>query len=1337
MELSKQDLSLIENTMPGSAALYRLNGDRVETLWSSGSLPSLNGLTREEYDEITRENASAIVYPDDLPALMDTVRKNARPGGFFECYYRVFHKSRGVDWAHASARFCGELDGCPVLAVSYANASLETDIYQSILDHTGRRIYVYDRGTHEILFANKAAREFRYGAEEGYAGKKCHEYLFGRGVPCEDCYMRRVLDGGEAAADRYRADRKIWEHLTGNAVNWCGHDAFIQYADDVTETRVRQRELQNLLDNHRHQLEATQILNSDSPIGQRMNSALRIMREYYQADRTYIFLLDEGGKTGSNVYECCREGVEPEIDTLQKVDVHLIDRWMPWFERRQVVSQPDLEEIRGSDPDEYAIMSRQGIRSYIEAPIISGGRFAGFIGADNPAAEKMAHTQDLLFSFAYSVDNALQREKNSITLRRHSDELEAIVNNIPVGVSMIRVRNGRAVSKLVNPLLCELYGISQEQAEDADEIAMSRIREPYRSEVREKMRQLLIPGTSVRLEMPYMRPDGAEPRWYQMAARSVAFGDELLYFSCLSDNTAEKAAERELQNSQRRYQLAVDGAGLGVWEYDIVNHRITSPSGSFRKFGVPDVIENVPESILPLLKDDDRSKLKEMFRRIEAGEPRVEGSFWMKWREDIPPRCEHVIYSVERDASGRPSVAYGIGMDATAQKNAEEQYERELADLRSAEAVNLIAKGRHNLTQNKVIEYVPMNQKALEIPAELTYDDARASFSRMPVNEDDRRALAELVDREHLIMAFRAGETHFSFRYARSKGRQGIRWVTTVISTYEAPSTGDVECFMYSYDTTESMLREHILDKLSEFGFAEIGLIDAATGICTSYRTGGEKSDHGGESISDYQQKILTSAERMVLPENREDAIRALSLPKILEELSAADSYAFTVNVSPDGRFRRDRIVFSWLDDRRETVFYSQSDITREVEKEEQQIAELRTAKLEADRANEAKSLFLSSVSHDIRTPLNGIIGFTDIALREPESEKKQEYLEKIRASGDILMGLVNDTLELSRVESGKIVPEYEAVPARECMTAVADALRPAAALKGVRLTTELPLVSDMIWMDKLKLRKIMLNLLSNAIKFTPAGGAVTASVLAIDPPESGRNRRIIVEDSGVGISPEFLPRIYEPFSQEHREESTGGTGLGLSIVKRYVDMLGGAIRAESAVGKGTRFVVDLPIRILEPGAPELEKQDDHLAGELSVLTGKRVLLCEDNAVNAEIAVLLLSEKDISVERAENGRVGLERFRASPAGCYDAILMDIRMPVMDGCEAARAIRALDRPDAKTVPILAMTADAFEESVRSAKEAGMNGHIAKPVDPEALYRALAAEIQKSRQGGNGK
>jgi len=261
-----------------------------------------------------------------------------------------------------------------------------------------------------------------------------------------------------------------------------------------------------------------------------MNAALRNMQQYYQADRTYIFMIDEGGQTLSNTFECCREGIIPQIDFLQQGDIHYIDRWMAAFERQEVFVQKNIDDIRDSDPYEYSIMAQQDIYSYIEAPIIINGELIGFIGADNPPEEKLFYSPDLLLSFAYSVGNAIVREQNEQKIRKHTEELEAVINNIPVGVSMIRVRDGKPVSKLTNPLLCDLYGISEDETDSAEQIAMERIKEPYRTEVQSKMHELLVPGTSVHNDFPYYLNSGDEPCWYRMNARSVSFGNEILLF---------------------------------------------------------------------------------------------------------------------------------------------------------------------------------------------------------------------------------------------------------------------------------------------------------------------------------------------------------------------------------------------------------------------------------------------------------------------------------------------------------------------------------------------------------------------------------------------------------------------------------------------------------------------------------------------------------------------------------------------------------------------------------------------------------------------------------------
>jgi len=377
-------------------------------------------------------------------------------------------------------------------------------------------------------------------------------------------------------------------------------------------------------------------------------------------------------------------------------------------------------------------------------------------------------------------------------------------------------------------------------------------------------------------------------------------------------------------------------------------------------------------------------------------------------------------------------------------------------------------------------------------------------------------------------------------------------------------------------------------------------------------------------------------------------------------------------------------------------------------------------------RANEAKSVFLSSMSHDLRTPLNGIIGFIDFAIREEDPDKKMDYLMKVKSSSELLHDLINDTLELSRIESGKAHLDYEAVPVREITPAVITALRPAAEIKGVEIEMNLLSSPDtLLWVDKLKMQKIVLNLVSNAVKYTHEGGRVRVSVIKLDPPKNGCNQRLIVEDTGIGMSSEFLDRIFEPFAQEKRSEAltVEGTGLGLTIVKRYVDLMNGRITVQSKVHEGTKFMIDFPVKY----AADREMIKESKAADEAVLKGKNVLLCEDNFVNMEIAELLLKEKGMNVECAENGRIGLEKFTQSETGYYDIVLMDIRMPVMDGLEAAAAIRKLSREDAGTVSVVAMTADAFEESRTAATEAGMDGYVTKPIDPENFYRIIAEAL----------
>lgn len=379
-------------------------------------------------------------------------------------------------------------------------------------------------------------------------------------------------------------------------------------------------------------------------------------------------------------------------------------------------------------------------------------------------------------------------------------------------------------------------------------------------------------------------------------------------------------------------------------------------------------------------------------------------------------------------------------------------------------------------------------------------------------------------------------------------------------------------------------------------------------------------------------------------------------------------------------------------------------------------------------KSADEKNRFFSNISHDMRTPLNAVIGFSSLA-KGPDvpAEVKDEYFEKIQTSGNLLLNLINDTLTLSKLNSGKLEIKPAPVFTERIGADVTTPIREAAKQHGVTFYLDKSGYRPRVVMaDALNLEKIFLNLLSNAVKYTPTGGHIWVSVTDEPAGADDPDLVFVVRDDGIGISEEFLPHLFEPFAQESRSTSgTTGTGLGLSIVKDLVDMMGGTISVESSLNVGTTFTVRLHLpEVTDAAEGDVATSEP---ADRSVLDGRHVLLCEDNAINAEVAGQLLERMGMTCDVAKNGQIGLDLFEKSEVGRYDAILMDVRMPVMDGLEATRAIRALERPDAATIPIIALTADAFEDDVRRDREAGMNAHVSKPIDAEHMAAVLADQI----------
>ena len=392
-------------------------------------------------------------------------------------------------------------------------------------------------------------------------------------------------------------------------------------------------------------------------------------------------------------------------------------------------------------------------------------------------------------------------------------------------------------------------------------------------------------------------------------------------------------------------------------------------------------------------------------------------------------------------------------------------------------------------------------------------------------------------------------------------------------------------------------------------------------------------------------------------------------------------------------------------------------------------LIQARKAKIQAEKANAAKSDFLFNMSHDIRTPMNALLGYSELIKRELTDPKLLDYQEKMEQSGNLLLSIINNVLDMARIESGKVELDEDYVKIRDIYQGIYKIFQAEAEKKGIHLKMEYDVKHEHVICDETKNREIFLNLISNAVKYTASGGRVTIRITELDCDRKDYVRiRTQVIDTGIGMSEEFLPSLFEAFARERNttDGKIAGTGLGMPIIKKYIDMMYGTIEVESKQGEGSKFTVTLEYRIADKSYYEraTEKFSDM---DETRISGKHILLAEDNDLNAEIAQFILEDMGLMVDRVEDGVQCVARIEQKPAGTYDLIIMDIQMPNMDGYRATEMIRGLLDKNKANIPIIAMTANAFEEDRKKALAKGMNGHIAKPVGAEKVEKTICSVL----------
>ncbi len=656
----------------------------------------------------------------------------------------------------------------------------------------------------------------------------------------------------------------------------------------------------------------------------------------------------------------------------------------------------------------------------------------------------------------------------------------------------------------------------------------------------------------------------------------------------------------------------------------------------------------------------------------------------------------------------------------------EENYKRNLA-YRDVTAKNAIASFHLNVTRNRVDEGISDEPAMLTLEREGTLDGFMERSACVLGGTLEHETYKKHFSREALLDALAHDRNQVTLEHAFFPSPERSMWIRTTADLFRNPGTGDVEGFIYSRDLTEMHMLDLLMRTVVNVGYDYIVSIELRTkvyntfvssaGIATAFQ---DKGVYDEDTVS----ALLTT----IYPDDRAAAFENLKLSSLINRLDQEGYAELRYRVVRGGEIRNKKCSYTYLDKSHSHIVICRVDETSSV-------LEMQAALDAAQKASAAKSEFLSHMSHEIRTPMNAIIGMTQLAKDAVETDRAstKEYLSEIDNSSRYLLGLLNDILDMSRIESGKFTLNCEWVKIADVLTPCFEIIRPAILEKHI--VFEAPSMAAMekvgayeCYFDLMKVRQMLLNLLNNACKFTGEGGRIKLSFKNKSHDSQTATDYIIIEDNGCGMSEEFLKTIFTPFEQEKNpySGSVQGTGLGLPIAVRIARAMGGDIRAESKLGAGSRFTITLPYRYR---LAEAKERPADMAVTDAALEHAHILLAEDNDVNAVIAQKLLEKKAATVTRVGDGRQAVEEFSRSAPGRIDAILMDIRMPVMDGLSAARAIRGLSHPDAAVVPIIAMSANAFEEDVKESLAAGMNAHLAKPVDPQKLYDTVAEQMAR--------